>query len=1493
MSSGLGLGIGLFATGLIVVFLVWVVLRLLPRAQEVPSSGFPSVVSPDTEQAVDAVLTIQPGGRVDYVNALARQWFGLEDDEVDLERLIRRVRPSDDFLNLCATPGQKRLTVNGKLLEATSYQVPGPNPLMLVSLRPMDLVPSLTVGDAAASVLKVVTDFNQGIAASLELKTTLRLVLDNISRLVPADVMELKVWNAATQTLTAYRFQDSDTASREVTRVTQSQFGSLTDQLIASRQPVLLDVGQIPANGAKSVQSYLGIPLMATGELVGTLEAGQNGGASFGAHDLDLLKLVSGQAAVAIRNAALYEEEQSRTVELAGLANIAQAVGAIQEPKDLFGHLVESIVPLFNAEIVGFLLYDERRRILEGQIPFRGLPSQIVEVYRTTVPPNSPAERILLDLKPVLTLDATKDDNWRSLGLTNVAVATSLRDSALVPIVSAGRMMGYLQVSHHRDGTPSFSARELRLMNTVADQAAAIIENALLVQQSRIRSQRSEALRRIASLSASSATMDEMLKYSMQELVHLFGADTGGIFLLDDERGQLRLHRESVSGVSDETVNSFSRLYVDDPEYLLTVSHSRKPFVSGHLSTDPRVLSLYRPMISALQIESSVMAPLMVRERCIGELMLGSRKMDYFSMDDLQVITTAANQIASAVENASLLSQTDEALRNRVDQLTAISRVSRELAASLDLKRLLDVIHDESLRVMHADCGTIFLFDLEKLAENPHIVLSVGCCSSEPGLSLLERSVLETGQPLVVADFNISGGRPPHKGVRSAMVVPITHQGQTAGLISLHGIRPSFFETSSLELIETLASQAAIAINNARQYQDERQRAELLRRRADTLSKITDVSYALHREQPLEQALHDIATGIRESTPFRVVLISIYEDETAVLRRVTGVGLSQDTLNELMARKQPFTSVQQLMKPEFKIGRAYFIPADQTPIMPPDVHYVYASYQPQTSAPKQDAWDPDDFLLIPLEDARGNPLGLISLDDPSNGLRPDRAAVDALEVFAAQAALIINSSARFKGLQNRVDSLSDGIQRQQKLLSVSQNDLPLLLHKDLEQTVSVHNLERRAQRVRAGLAITESVSRQLDASSALMALGRETLTQLGMAAALVAEDAPEGPRLIHVLGNIPRATNVEASFGQRNPMRVVLQTGKPILIANLDEDEEWRDTPLLTSLRAKGVICLPVSVENRTVAAMLAVSPEPMPAFTDEDRQVYFQISRQTSVILQNISLLSETRRRLQEVDLLLDFSRRLGGLTPDEMVGSLLESARRVLPSAHAGVVFLWNEQASLLIPRAVSGYADNNSLMRINYRIGEALPGITFAGKKSRRIGEVDFARDYALNPDNLLLYRQATGGRLPVSSLLIPILSGEHNLGLLLLDNFNTVAAFKPQDEALLLSLAQQVALSLENIRLVQTTQERAGQLQALNDVAASLTSSLRSDELVASLLQRLQMILPYDTATLWLRDKDRLTVSSAVGFPDTERRLGLTIAVSDSALFNEMVSTGQAI
>ncbi len=96
-----------------------------------------------------------------------------------------------------------------------------------------------------------------------------------------------------------------------------------------------------------------------------------------------------------LRNSILYEEEQRRSTELTGLANLAKAAGSIKDPKDLVTQLVDSVAPLFDADIVGFLIYDQNKHTLEGQVPFHGLPVHIVEIYRATIMPGSPCQIVL------------------------------------------------------------------------------------------------------------------------------------------------------------------------------------------------------------------------------------------------------------------------------------------------------------------------------------------------------------------------------------------------------------------------------------------------------------------------------------------------------------------------------------------------------------------------------------------------------------------------------------------------------------------------------------------------------------------------------------------------------------------------------------------------------------------------------------------------------------------------------------------------------------------------------------------------------------------------------------------------------------------------------------------------------------------------------------------------------------------------------------------
>ncbi len=183
-----------------------------------------------------------------------------------------------------------------------------------------------------------------------------------------------------------------------------------------------------------------------------------------------------------------------------------------------------------------------------------------------------------------------------------------------------------------------------------------------------------------------------------------------------------------------------------------------------------------------------------------------------------------------------------------------------------------------------------------------------------------------------------------------------------------------------------------------------------------------------------------------------------------------------------------------------------------------------------------------------------------------------------------------------------------------------------------------------------------------------------------------------------------------------------------------------------------------------------------------------------------------------------------------------------------------------------ATKGYANDETILQVVFSSEESVTGQVFKDGKSIRLDEVNFAQDFNLVLDNLLNYRDATGGKLPLSSMLVPIKSSENTLGVIILDNFEYSGAFSAEDQALIESLARQTALTLENVQLFQSAEERTTQLQALSNVAATITSRLEPELLIDSLLDSLAPVVSYDTGTLWLRTALTLTIQSARGFTE---------------------------
>jgi GAF domain-containing protein len=564
-----------------------------------------AVLPKDVTTTSDAVLLVQVGGRVLYSNQQAKEIFRHQEDAPNLERLARSTHPSEAFLQLCATEGQARFYLNGRLVEGISYGIPGwgkngspsgselvSRNVMLVALR-RPQVANLASGEGSVSdqALGVFAELSQAMASSLDFEKTLQKILESVERLIPTDTLEITIWDPNKQNLVPYRFVGTTDVDRHVEKAAElySADTGYSGYLVTHRKPLnITDVDAFrevrPAVDRKQYpySSYLGMPLQIAGELVGTLELASLNKEAFSENDLENLRILSGQAGVTLKNSLLFLEEQKRVLELSGLAKLAQAVGALGDTKDLYERLVDGISTLLQVKTLGFLIYQESQRLLVAQKPFIGIPAPMLELFRVTIPSASPAEEILTSNEAILAQNAPEDERIITLGLDHMAVAAGIQNTILVPLTTAGRQLGYLQVADKKDGLP-FDQDDLRILTIITSQVATIIENATLVKESQERAQRSEALRRVASLAASVATLDEILSFSLREIAQLLRADAGLIYLLDENIGELAVHKESLFGIAGELVENLRNIEMTDPQFHRTVTASQTPFLTGNL----------------------------------------------------------------------------------------------------------------------------------------------------------------------------------------------------------------------------------------------------------------------------------------------------------------------------------------------------------------------------------------------------------------------------------------------------------------------------------------------------------------------------------------------------------------------------------------------------------------------------------------------------------------------------------------------------------------------------------------------------------------------------------------------------------------------------------------------------------------------------------------------------------------------------------------------
>ncbi|NPV84988.1 MAG: GAF domain-containing protein [Anaerolineae bacterium] len=1487
--DAIALGIVLVTAGALLFLVTRLLVRIIPssaKSLSFPKPEFP--IEGDSLKSNDAVLVIQTGGRVAFANDSLRHMFNLSSSEAaNLEKLSRSVRPAEGLLKLCSSEGKAQLLVSGKVVLATSYQITlQPMPMMVVTFhQPEQEQETALENEHIAQRQQAILNLSKELLASTELHSTLCAILGNIEKTIPADDIQLSLWDSATQQLTPYHLIGSSDQEHavEVSQSSYLQRDGFASYLAQQKQPIwIADIqqqDQIPDNmllpATTTYRSYLGLPLQTDGDLIAVLELRSLTAGFFQKTDLDFLQLIASTVSIALQNSLSRQLEKDQVSLLSTIARLSQSISAIKDPDNLFSDLVQIIVPLLHVEVLGFITYNNTEHTLEGQLPFHGLPPQFIELYRIAIQ-NNAAEQVILDQKTIITENAAEDHTWELLGLNSLAMAASLRETILQPITSGGHMLGYLQASNHSGGYRTFDSQELELISIIAKLVAPLIENNYLARQNKLRAMRSETLRRIANLASSSMPLNDITRISLQEIAKLYKTNACFLLLINHALGELQFHTQSLVSPLPVSYTSAS-LRLDDAQYLFSVSGRQIALICGNLSQEKALIPFYQKLFSEIQAESAICAPLTTKDLSIGEIWITNQQRNYFQQADLLFLTTVASLLTGVIEQNRLSAETDKVLRTRVDQLTSMSRLNRELCTTWDVPTLLQMIYDAALRLLRATCGTILLFKSFSQEDS----FSIRAYAGDPppiSISPKELKVLETGSPQVISGTNLSSTSQSHQDITSILIAPIIHLERPVGLLILHAKEPDSFDKDAVETCQMLANQVAPTLYDALELERILAEEQLLISKLEIIKHLfQDTPAVLQPNHSLQEILSNLCAKIKLATGFASVWIGLFDPVTQLVRKAAGdlVTLQQVELNESSVS---WSVLQGLMRKSSIVGKAYRVSSGDN-----------------NSA----VWKPEDVFLLPIAGSSGAPLALILLSQYQKEHIPQSQAIESLELFLPQIGFVIESHRHFNTLVTNLAEMEEESNRLKQALSHTQKQLPVLLRKDLEQTATIQKLLRHLDRARNGIEIALLSGQQRDMHAFIKSLATEMLTRFQMNCVLIANITPAGLKLVETLGDIPNNTNPEAFLGQYTPFQAILKDRRPILVENLDNSSFWRSNALLNALRAKSFICLLTTVSETEHICFMLIGKKPVAAFSEDDQQMFFQLARQASISLQNQRLLNETRQRLQEVDLLLEFSRKIGSLNPVAIFEALLETASKVIPGAQAGWVGMWDASEQRLSPKASFGYNDAESLMKINF----AEPSVTGAASilawrvylsgNICRIDELDFPRDYNLSAEHLELYRKATAGRLPVSSLLIPLKRGENKFGLLVLNNFQHPAAFSEQDERLALSLTQQAALALESAQLYQAAENRSAQLQALTHASGAIASRIESKELISSLLDELHTIVAYDTATLWLREDERLIIADAKGFPDNESRIGIFTTVEDSVLFQEISLTGETL